>query len=237
MVSIDDAKKAAAVYAVNFLKQGMNIGLGSGSTIKWFIHELGKMVAQGFEIFAVPTSLETKFLAEQLKIPLADINILAKLNLTIDGADEIDEAGNLIKGGGGALLQEKIVAAASDELIIVADHSKQVNKLGKFPLPVEVIPFGWKQVEQKLLLSGLCKSVSLRKKDNAVFITDHHHYILDCSFEKIDDPFALNSALHHIPGVVETGLFINMAGKSVIGYEDGRIEVLKFRQNNLMQSP
>jgi ribose 5-phosphate isomerase A len=135
----------------------------------------------------------------------------------------------LIKGGGGALLQEKIVAAASSELIIVADYTKQVNKLGKFPLPVEVIPFGWKQVAQKLIQSGLCKDVNLRKKNHGVFITDHHHYILDCSFEKIDEPFALNNALHHIPGVVETGLFISMAGKAVIGYEDGRIEELKFR--------
>jgi ribose 5-phosphate isomerase A len=229
MITIDEAKKAAAVYAVNFLKQGMCVGLGSGSTIKWLIVELGKMVAQGFEVKAVPSSLQTKQLADELYIPLVDLNEVSKLDITIDGADEIDKQGNLIKGGGGALLQEKIVAAASSEFIIVADYSKQVNKLGKFPLPVEVIPFGWKQVEQKLVQSGLCKDVSLRKKNNGVFITDHHHYILDCYFEQIEEPFALNSALHHIPGVVETGLFINMAGKAVIGYEDGRIEVLKFR--------
>src|SRR5215813_4361372 len=134
MPSIDEAKKTAAVYAVNFLKQGMNIGLGSGSTIKWFIRELGKMVEQGFEINAVPSSTETKLLAEELKISLVDLNEISKLELTVDGADEIDKKGNLIKGGGGALLQEKIVAAASDELIIVADHTKQVKKLGKFPL-------------------------------------------------------------------------------------------------------
>jgi len=149
--------------------------------------------------------------------------------LTIDGADEIDPQGRLIKGGGGALLQEKIVAAASDELIIIADSLKLVQQLGKFPLPVEVIPFGYKQVEQKIMAAGSCKKISLRKKNSKTFVTDHGHYILDCACEKIPDASALNLSLHLIPGVVETGLFINMASRAIIGYEGGKIEVINFQ--------
>ena len=149
--------------------------------------------------------------------------------MTIDGADEIDPQGRLIKGGGGALLQEKIVAAASDELIIIADSSKLVQQLGKFPLPVEVIPFGYKQVEQKIIAAGFCKKISLRKKNSEIFVTDHGHYILDCDCDRIPDVSALNLSLHLIPGVVETGLFVNMASKAIIGHEGGKIEVINFQ--------
>jgi ribose 5-phosphate isomerase A len=225
----EEIKKNVGFYAVNFVKQGMTIGLGSGTTVYWFIKELSKRIKQGLSIKTVPTSIATDRLAKEAGIAISDLNEIESLPLTIDGADEIDPNGQLIKGGGGALLQEKIVAAASEELIIIADNSKLVQQLGKFPLPVEVVPFGYKQVQQKIISSGLCKTVNLRQKNNQPFITDHQHYILDCTFEKIDDAFALNSVLHLIPGVAETGLFIDMASKAIIGHEDGRIELIKFK--------
>jgi len=227
-MSRDEIKKNVGVYAADLVKQGMTIGLGSGSTVYWLVEELGRRVKQGLEITAVPTSLQTKQLVDKAGISLSDLDTIDQLLLTIDGADEIDPQGQLIKGGGGALLQEKIVAAASEKLIIIADNSKLVQQLGKFPLPVEVIPFGYKQVEQKITTAGFCRKISLRKKGNEVFITDHGHYILDCYFEKIPDAAALNLSLHLIPGVVETGLFMDMASKAIIGYEDGRMEVIKY---------
>ena len=228
-MSLDEIKKKVGVYAADLVNQGMTIGIGSGSTVYWLIEELGSRVKQGLKITVVPTSLQTELLADKAGIPVSDLNNIDKLLLTIDGADEIDPRGRLIKGGGGALLQEKIVAAASDELIIIADSSKLVQQLGKSPLPVEVIPFGYKQVEQKIIAAGFCKKTSLRKKNNEIFVTDHGHYILDCNCEKIPDAPALNLSLHLIPGVVETGLFINMANKAIIGYEEGKIEVINFQ--------
>jgi ribose 5-phosphate isomerase A len=190
------------------------------------IQELGKRVQQGLQVTVVPTSKQTEILATQLNIPLADLNEIDKLALTIDGADEVDPQLHLIKGGGGALLQEKIVAAASEQLIIIVDYSKMVQQLGKFPLPVEIITFGYKHAAQKITSMG-CSKVELRKKDNKPFITDHGHYILDCYFKKINDPKYLNSALNNIPGVVETGLFVDMATKIVIAYADGKIETIQ----------
>ena len=227
--NLEQSKGVAGVYAANFVKQDMIIGLGSGTTVYWLIQELGKRVLQGLNIKAVPTSNQTAELAKQAGISVSNLDEVDKLPLTIDGADEIDAQGCLIKGGGGALLQEKIVAAASDELIIIADHSKLVEQLGKFPLPVEVIPFGYKQVLNKILVSTGCKKVGLRKKNDEIFITDHRHYILDCHYEKINEAATLNTALHLIPGVVETGLFINMANKAVIGFENGKVELIKYR--------
>jgi len=237
-MSIDEIKKKVGVYAADLIKQGMTIGIGSGTTVYWFIEELGKRVQQGLEITAVPTSIHTARLAREAGITIYDLNDIDKLLsidhllLTIDGADEIDPHGQLIKGGGGALLQEKIVAAASEELIIIADSSKMVQQLGKFPLPVEVIPFGYDQVARRIIAGGIeggfCKRVSLRAKNDKVFITDHGHYILDCNFEEIPDAAALNISLHLIPGVVETGLFINMAKRAIIGYEDGDIKLINF---------
>jgi len=227
-MSVEQVKKRVGLYAVDFVKAGMTIGLGSGSTVYWFIQEVGKRVRQGLRVTAVPTSMKTAELAKELSIPMASLDEIARLPLTVDGADEIDQDGQLIKGGGGALLQEKMVAAVSDELIIIADSSKLVPQLGKFPLPVEIIPLAHLQVEEEIIRSGLCKRVKLRKKDGEIFITDHHHYILDCEFEKIEDAQGLNIKLHLIPGVVETGIFINMAKKAIIGYEDGRIEVTEY---------
>jgi ribose 5-phosphate isomerase A len=228
-MSQEEIKKKTGVYAADYVKPGMTIGIGSGSTVYYLIEELGLRIKQGLEVNAVPTSRQTAQLAGKAGIPISDLDNIDKLLLTIDGADEIDPHGQLIKGGGGALLQEKIVAAASEELIIIADSSKLVHQLGKFALPVEVIPFGYKQAEQKISVAGSCQEISLRKKNRRVFITDHGHYILDCHFEKISHASALNLSLHLIPGVVETGLFINMATKAIIGYEDGEIKVINFK--------
>src|SRR4030095_16085326 len=153
-MSGDEIKKKVGFYAADLVKQGMIVGIGAGSTVYWFIEELGKRVKQGLEIRGIPTSLQTAELATKAGIPVSDLNNTDKLVLTIDGADEIDPHGRLIKGGGGALLQEKIVAAAYEELIVIADSSKLVQQLGKFPLPVEVIPFGYKQVQQKIMATG-----------------------------------------------------------------------------------
>lgn len=229
MLSPGEIKKKVAIYAADLVKKGMIIGLGTGSTVYWLIQELGNRVKQGLTIEIVPTSVQTQQLVQECGIIIADLDMITGLSFTIDGADEIDLKGQLIKGGGGALLQEKIVAAASDELIIIADSSKLVSQLGKLPLPVEVIPFGYKQVQQKIMRSGICKKASLRQNNGRLFVTDHHHYILDCEYEKIDNAGSLNNDLHNIPGVVETGLFINMASRAIIGYADERIEVMKYR--------
>jgi ribose 5-phosphate isomerase A len=226
MPGTDEIKKNAGVYAADLIENGMLIGLGTGSTVYWLIQELGKRVQQGLHVTVVPTSMQTQTLASSLNIPLTDLNNVDKLILTIDGADEVDPALNLIKGGGGALLQEKIVAAASEQLIIIVDDSKMVQQLGKFPLPVEVITFGYKQVQQRVISLG-CKRVELRKKNNELFLTDHGHYILDCYFENIPDAESLNTTLRAIPGVVETGLFIKMATKIIVAYGSGKIDTIE----------
>ncbi len=223
MFKPEDIKKRVGSYAADFIEQGMVIGLGTGSTVYWLIQTLGERMQQGLQITVVPTSRQTQTLATELGIPLTELNAVNELVLTIDGADEVDDQLQLIKGGGGALLQEKMVAAASRQLIIIVDETKMVSQLGRFPLPVEVIPFGWKQVEQKIKQLG-CREISLREKNGQTFISDHGHYILDCHFEQINDAAALNTNIHLIPGVVETGLFVHMANMVVTGYSDGRIE-------------
>lgn len=223
MFNADDIKKRVGSYAADFIEQGMVIGLGTGSTVYWLIQTLGERVQQGLQFTAVPTSKQTHTLATELGINLTELNAVDELVLTIDGADEVDDKLQLIKGGGGALLQEKMVAAASRQLIIIADEKKMVTTLGKFPLPVEVIPFGWQQVHKKVMALG-CTKAEIRQKNGQPFITDNGHYILDCYFEQIPDPAALNITLHLIPGVVETGLFAGMADLVVTGYSDGRIE-------------
>jgi ribose 5-phosphate isomerase A len=228
MLSSEEIKKNAGHYAADLVKNGMRFGLGTGTTVYWLIQELATRVKQGLEIRAVPTSQQTVKLATEAGIPLTDLNEVDSLSLAIDGADEIDPYGQLIKGGGGALLQEKIVASAAERLVIIADQSKLVPRLGQFPLPVEVIPFGYKQVRKRILDSGLCREVKLREKNGQPFITDHQHYILDCRFDTIEHPLFLNAALENMAGVVETGLFINMAAQAIIGYDDGKIEMIRF---------
>jgi ribose 5-phosphate isomerase A len=219
MTDKDQMKKTVGEYAATFIQPNTAIGIGTGTTAYWMIMALGEKVKQGFVITAVPTSRQTGELAASLGIPLVTLNDVDRLALTIDGADEVDPSLRLIKGGGGALLQEKMVAAASDRMIVIADEQKMVACLGKFPLPIEVIPFGWKQVQKRIGAPS-----ALRMKDGQVFVTDHGNYILDAHFGAIDDPAGLGEALHDIPGVVEHGLFINLATEVLIGYEDGSVK-------------
>lgn len=228
-LSQEEIKKLVGQYAARFVQNGMKLGLGTGSTIFYLIQELALRHKQGLDFSIVPTSKATESLAMQQELPVIPIDRLYDLDLTIDGADEIDPAGNLIKGGGGALLQEKIVASASRQLIIIADDLKKVNQLGRFPLPVEVMPFAFAPVISKIKSALNIKRVELRSFHDKPFVTDHQHYILDCYFENIPDLLVLNDQLHRIPGVVETGLFIKMANRVIIGYPDGRIESFDYR--------
>ncbi|MGH0635018.1 ribose-5-phosphate isomerase RpiA [Bacillus pacificus] len=213
-------KQLAGEYAATFVKDGMKIGLGTGSTVYWTIEKLGERVKEGLSFQAVPTSKETEVLAQQLNIPLISLNDIQSLDLTIDGADEIDSNLHLIKGGGGALLREKIVASSSKELLIIADESKLVTHLGTFPLPVEIIPFSWKQTESKIQSLG-CQT-TLRLKNNETFITDNNNMIIDCVFpHNITNPANLHNHLKMITGVVETGLFVNITSKAIIGTKNG----------------
>ncbi|HGH7175839.1 TPA: ribose 5-phosphate isomerase A [Bacillus wiedmannii] len=213
-------KQLAGEYAAGFVRDGMTIGLGTGSTVYWTIQKLGHRVQEGLSIQAVPTSKETEVLAKQLSIPLISLNEIDILDLTIDGADEINNDLQLIKGGGGALLREKIVATSSKELIIIADESKLVSHLGTFPLPIEIIPFSWKQTEKRI--QSLECETRLRMKDGGPFITDNGNLIIDCIFpNKILNPNDTHTELKMITGVVETGLFINMTSKAIIGTKNG----------------
>ncbi|MGZ8558937.1 MAG: ribose-5-phosphate isomerase RpiA [Chitinophagaceae bacterium] len=224
MLSQEEIKKKLGVFAADFVPDNATIGLGTGSTVYWLIKELAARVREGLSIKIVSTSSSTKKLAAEAGIETIELNEVDSLPATIDGADEIDHNFQLIKGGGGALLQEKMVAHASRKLIIIADESKYVSQLGNFPLPVEVVPSGWKQASKNILATG-SKKVLLRQLNSQPYITDNGHYILDCHFGKIEDAAGLNISLHLIPGVVETGLFINMAHTIIIGHADGNIEV------------
>ncbi|HDR6298929.1 ribose 5-phosphate isomerase A [Bacillus cereus] len=213
-------KQLAGEYAADYVKDGMKVGLGTGSTVYWAIQKLGERVKEGLSFQAVPTSKETEALAQQLNIPLISLNDVQSLDLTIDGADEIDSNLQLIKGGGGALLREKIVASSSKELIIIVDESKVVTRLGTFPLPIEIIPFSWKQTERKIQSLG-CQT-TLRLKNNETFITDNNNVIIDCIFpHNISNPANIHTQLKMITGVVETGLFVNMTSKAIVGTKNG----------------
>jgi len=223
MLSSNEIKQRVALKATRMVEPGMTIGLGSGTTLYWFVTALAEHVKEGLNFVAVPTSTDTKRLAEEKGIALKTLDEVDSIDLAIDGADEIDPQWQLIKGGGGALLQEKLVAAVSRKLIIIADHTKLVDHLGHFPLPVEVVPYGWKHVQRRL--EQLYRiPISLREKNNRPFLTDHGHYILDCHFKKITDAATLNSELNLVPGVVETGLFIDMVSGLFIGYADGSVK-------------
>lgn len=224
MLTQDDIKQKLGIFAADFIKQDMLIGLGTGSTVYYLLKELGRRKKEGLNFTAVCTSLQTQNILQEEGIAFVSLDDVDKLQLAIDGADEVDINGNLIKGGGGALLQEKIVESNADELIIIVDEKKNVETLGAFPLPVEVIRFGWKQVQQKIENTYNIK-VQRRVKDGKPFITDHQHFILDCLFNSIPDPVQLNTALHLLPGVVETGLFTGMATQIVTGYSNGNISV------------
>ncbi|MGL4397167.1 MAG: ribose-5-phosphate isomerase RpiA [Hyphomicrobium sp.] len=229
-MSTDHLKRLAAEHAFKLVESGMKLGLGTGSTAKHFVDLVGAGVAQGLKVTCVPTSEATRAQAERLGITLATLDDLVELDLTVDGADEMDGDLRLIKGGGGALLREKIVAAASNRLIIIADYTKRVDVLGTFPLPIEVIPFGL-AATQRLIESlasdaGCDGEISVRRApDGSRFISDNGNLILDCAFGAIDDPEALDDALKLVPGVVENGLFLGLADLGIVAGPEG-VEIL-----------
>jgi len=228
---IDKAKFVAAKRATDYVESGMKVGLGTGSTAAWLVKCLGEMVREdGLKIQGVPTSSRTAALAREVGIDIISLDEARWLDVTIDGADEYDANLNLIKGGGGALLQEKIVATASDRMVVIADIGKKVETLGAFPLPIEVIPFGWQTtkvlVEETLVgLDVMGRSTTLRMNGDTPFITDEGNFIIDMHLNRIANARQLSLVINQIPGVVENGLFIDICDAVVIGYGDGRVEV------------
>jgi ribose 5-phosphate isomerase A len=226
-------KKIAAGKALEYIKDGMILGLGTGSTAYWAILGIGEMVKKGLKARAVATSIQSETLAREAGIPIVPFSEIDHIDLTIDGADEVDEELNLIKGGGGALLREKIVAAATKFYIIIVDEGKRVSRLGKFPLPVEIAPFGWELTRHHLEKLGCSMHLRTTDKtagrivDDKTFHTDNGHYILDCFFDSIADPGLLNEQVNAIPGVMDNGLFINMADLVITGYADGSTKISK----------
>lgn len=221
----ENSKVAAAQAAASLIKSNMKIGLGTGSTATYFIKELGKLVNQGLQIEAVATSRKSHELAESLSIPMIDINTITSLDLCVDGADQIDAKKQMIKGGGGALFREKIIATMSREMIVLVDPSKIVESLTPFKIPVEITPFAYKVTMHHL--EALADSIILRKnKDNSPFITDNGNFIVDLHLKKSDlNLKEMNEKMHSITGVCETGLFLGLAGRVIIGYEDGNSEI------------
>ncbi|GAM99911.1 ribose 5-phosphate isomerase A [alpha proteobacterium U9-1i] len=223
-MSADLAKFNAAAEALKYVKDGMLLGLGTGSTSAHFVRLLGERVRQGLRVTGVPTSEATRVLADQVGVPLVDIGKVTRLDLDIDGADELDGAFRLIKGGGGALLREKIVAAASDKMIVIADEAKAVETLGAFPLPVEVTRFGFSltasRIADALRATGCAgdeASLRVSGKSNEPVITDGGNYIIDAHAKRIVDPERLGVLLSDIPGVVEHGLFLGLAKVVILG--------------------
>jgi len=226
-----EMKMAAAARALDFVRSGMRLGIGTGSTAEEFIRLLAVRVQQGLDVVGVATSSRSQDLCKQLHVPLATLEECPKLDLVVDGADEIDPDLNLIKGGGGALLYEKIVAQAAGEMLVIADESKLVTQLGAFLLPVEVNPFGMAAtclaIEENLGKLGLCGEIRQRMVADKAFITDGGHYIVDLDLKKIADPHSLSAALLNIAGVVEHGLFLSMASYAIIATSKGEIQILK----------
>jgi len=231
-MTTDNKKKRAAVKALEFVENGMTLGLGTGSTAEHFLQALAERVADGLSVMCVSTSLRTAELATSLGIEIRDIDDVSRIDLTVDGADEVDSNLQLIKGGGGALLREKIVASASDRMIVIVDDGKVVDPLGAFALPVEVVPFGWKTTLARLtdiLAEHGCPSqeVQLRELEGGgPFVTDGDHYILDCACGEISRPERLAEALSRLPGIVDHGLFIDIASVVIVG-RDSETQILE----------
>ncbi|HWB93811.1 MAG TPA: ribose-5-phosphate isomerase RpiA [Puia sp.] len=219
-----NGKKIAAGKAIEYIRSGMTLGLGTGSTAYWAIRGIGDMVKNGLSVRAIATSIQSEELARELNIPLLPFSEIDHLDITIDGADEVDPQFNLIKGGGGALLREKIVASATRLYIIIVDESKLVGQLGRFPLPVEVAPFGWELTQRRLAELGC--TLRRRMAGDQPFLTDNQHYILDCSFGAIPDPAGLHRRVSDITGVMEDGFFIDMASIVIAGSPNGDARVL-----------
>jgi ribose 5-phosphate isomerase A len=227
--------------AVDYVKDGMRVGLGTGSTAAWMVRCLGERIKdEGLRVTGVPTSTRTADLARDVGISVVSLDEAKWLDLTIDGADEFDLNLNLIKGGGGALLQEKIVATASDQMIVIADVAKEVKSLGAFPLPVEVVPFGWQTskalLEETLInMDVLGRDTSLRMNDDAPFVTDEGNFIVDLHLNRIGNARQLSMVLNQIPGVVENGLFIDICDVVVIGAGDGSVEVRDINEGTVQE--
>jgi ribose 5-phosphate isomerase A len=229
-VKVDGLKRQAAAHALQDVRDGMKLGLGSGSTAKHFVELLGERVRAGLDVICVPTSETTRAAALRCGVPLATLDDIGRLDLTVDGADEIDSDLNLIKGGGGALLREKIVATASDRMIVIADDSKWVDRLGRFPLPIELVPFGFsvtlQAIEKALAQNGVSGQMMVRKADDGhVFVTDGGHWIVDAHLGQIANAPRLAASLSAIPGVVDHGLFIGVASEAILAGSE-RIRVV-----------
>lgn len=217
------AKQLAGEKAASYIQNNMTVGLGTGSTAYWAIKRIGERVEQeGLNIRCLATSKESERLAREWNIPIVSFSEIDRIDITIDGADEINPALQMIKGGGGALLREKIIAYITNYYIIVADETKCVDRLGKFRLPIEIIPFGWEKTA--LHVEALGAKVQLRQKNQETFITDNGNYILDGDFGWINNLHEIHHQLHNIPGVVECGLFLDMTNKLIIGKNDGSVE-------------
>ncbi|MEP6357245.1 MAG: ribose-5-phosphate isomerase RpiA [Hyphomicrobiales bacterium] len=218
-------KKAAAEAAMEWIKPGMKLGLGTGSTANELVHLIGDAVEQGLDITCVPTSKATHALATTRGIKLATLDELPELDLTIDGADEIGPGLSLIKGGGGAHLREKVVAQSSKQMLVIADSSKVVDALGIFPLPLEVLQFGFEAtkiaLEDAFAAEGLSGSLSLRMNDGDPFVTDNANYVLDASFGLIENPTSLVARFANVPGLVEHGFFLGIATAAVVASSEG----------------
>ncbi|HWF64992.1 MAG TPA: ribose-5-phosphate isomerase RpiA [Rhizomicrobium sp.] len=230
MADLNDLKRAAAAKALEFVVDGMKLGLGSGSTAELFVEMLAPRIRGGQKLLCVPTSERTAEKARKLGITLASLDDLAPLDLTVDGADEADRNLDLIKGGGGMLLREKIVASSSKKMVVIVDESKMVPRLGKFPLPVEVAEFGHKATAQRLIaaldaLGHVQPQLRLRLAENEPFKTDNGNVIYDCHLGAIQSAAKLGAALHAVPGVVEHGLFVGMATTLLVA-TPGEVEVI-----------
>ena len=225
-MDVEAQKRAAAARAIEFVRPGMRLGLGTGSTARHFVALLGERVRGGLDVVAVPTSQATQDDAARCGIPLTSLDEVPELDLTVDGADEIAPDLSLIKGGSGALLREKIVAAASARMIVIADRSKWVDALGRYPLPIEIAPFGAvttrRELERAIAALQSPGRLALRQgQDGHPFVTDGGHWIVDAALGRIDDPAALAQAISGIPGVMEHGLFIGLAQMAILAGPDG----------------
>ena len=221
-----EAKRSAGRAAADLVQSGMHIGLGTGSTFEHVLTRLHERMAEGLSVTGVPTSEATARMAAELGVPTCDLEDVEELDLAIDGADEVDPRHHMIKGGGGALVREKIVAAAAREMIVVISANKLVDRLGEtMPLPVEVLHFGWRQTARALAALGAEPTLRTRP-DGAAFTTDNGNRVLDCGFGAIEDPTALASWISRIPGVVGHGLFVGMAGRVVVGEQDGSFTII-----------
>ncbi|SFD69441.1 ribose-5-phosphate isomerase [Lentibacillus persicus] len=224
----DVTKQAAAKASLKYVREGMILGLGSGSTMYYVLEEFGSLVKSGFHIKGVPTSQRTAGWAEEFGIPLVELKRHTAVDLAIDGANQVSNDFHLLKGGGGSLVREKIVDASANELVILVDESKCVSHLHGALLPVEVLPFGWEKTA--VIIEKLGYEPALRYKDNSPFISDNGNYILDCGFNIIDNPQKTHLQLKEITGVVDTGLFIGMADRIIIGKEEGTVEEKQRKQ-------